>query len=186
MDILLNGEIDGIEAAKQIRELYNIPFIYVTGSYDNSIFEKAKITEPSGFIKKPFDDTEIKTAIKTAITQQNDNHCRGVIIRNDETIQKVHLDIKDDESPEVSLEVQKLYENHQYIDVLKVQAHMLRKRRGNCSNWLACNDLDVVARIVQKGEINLKVPELFNPSVNTNMNSIWKLVEKVIYAIENL
>jgi two-component system, response regulator PdtaR len=71
MDILLNGEIDGIEAAQQIRELHNIPFIYVTGSYDNSIFERAKITEPAGFIKKPFDDTEIETAIQTAITQQN-------------------------------------------------------------------------------------------------------------------
>ncbi|MFZ0442541.1 MAG: response regulator, partial [Methanobacterium sp.] len=53
MDIILNGEIDGIEVAKQIRELYKIPFIYVTGSYDDTIIERAKLTEHSGFIKKP-------------------------------------------------------------------------------------------------------------------------------------
>ena len=63
---------------------------------------------------------------------------RDLGIKNDETIQIVHLDSTDEESPEVSLEVLKLYENQQYIDALKVQAHILRKRRGNCSNWLAC------------------------------------------------
>jgi len=64
MDILLNGEIDGIETAQQIRKLYDIPFIYLTGSYDNSILERAKITDPSGFITKPFDNSEIQNAIE--------------------------------------------------------------------------------------------------------------------------
>jgi hypothetical protein len=43
--------------------------------------------------------------------------------------EKVHLDITDAGSPEVSIEVQKLYENRQYIDALKVQGQILRKRR---------------------------------------------------------
>jgi hypothetical protein len=98
----------------------------------------------------------------------------------------VHLDITDDESPEVSREVQKLYKNRLYVDALKLLAQLLRKRRGNCSNYLARNDLNAIATIVQIGEVNLKVPELFNPNVNTNMNSIWKLVDKVIEGIENL
>ncbi len=68
MDILLNGEIDGIETAQRIRKLYNIPFIYLTGSYDNSILERAKITDPSGFITKPFNDTEIQNAIEMVNT----------------------------------------------------------------------------------------------------------------------
>lgn len=69
MDILLNGEIDGIEAAQQIHNLYNIPFIYLTGSHDKKILEMAKLTKPSGYITKPFDDTEIQNAIKMAITK---------------------------------------------------------------------------------------------------------------------
>ena len=67
MDIGLNGEIDGIEAAQQIRNLYNIPFIYLTGSYDNSLLKRAKETDPICIIPKPFDETEIQNAIEMSI-----------------------------------------------------------------------------------------------------------------------
>jgi CheY-like chemotaxis protein len=68
MDILLNGEIDGIEVAQQIREIYNIPVIYLTGSENDTIRERANITDPSVFITKPFNDTEIHEAIETAMS----------------------------------------------------------------------------------------------------------------------
>ena len=67
MDIQLNGEMDGIEVAEQIHNLYNIPFIYLTGSYDNSLMERAKQTNPIGFITKPFDETEIQNLIQKTI-----------------------------------------------------------------------------------------------------------------------
>ena len=60
MDIQLNGEMDGITVANQIRNLHNVPFIYLTGSHDNSLLERAKQTDPIGFISKPFDETEIQ------------------------------------------------------------------------------------------------------------------------------
>jgi two-component system, response regulator PdtaR len=66
MDIQLNGEMDGIKVAQQIRSLYNIPFIYITGSHDSSLLKKAKETGPVGFINKPFDDIEINNALKMA------------------------------------------------------------------------------------------------------------------------
>jgi two-component system, response regulator PdtaR len=67
MDIQLNGDMDGIEVAQQIRNRYNIPFIYLTGSHDNSLLERAKQTSPIGFISKPFEDIEIHEAVKMAI-----------------------------------------------------------------------------------------------------------------------
>ena len=66
MDIQLNGEMDGIEVAQQIHKLYNIPFIYLTGSYDNSLLERAKQTNPIVFITKPFDETEIQNLIENS------------------------------------------------------------------------------------------------------------------------
>jgi CheY-like chemotaxis protein len=66
MDIQLNGDMDGIEVAQQIRILYNIPFIYLTGSYDNLLLDRANQTKPIGFISKPFDDTDIQNAIELA------------------------------------------------------------------------------------------------------------------------
>ncbi|MBZ2166804.1 response regulator [Methanobacterium sp. VT] len=70
MDIQLNGEMDGIDTAKQIHELYNIPFIYLTGSHNKIIIERAKQTEPSGYIYKPFNDSEIQNAIDNATLQK--------------------------------------------------------------------------------------------------------------------
>ncbi|MGB9202013.1 response regulator [Methanobacterium sp.] len=73
MDILLNGDKDGIEVAQQIRNQYNIPIIYLTGSPNDSMIERAEITEPYGYINKPFDNTEIETAIKLAISKTNNS-----------------------------------------------------------------------------------------------------------------
>ncbi len=70
MDIQLNGEMDGITVANQIRRLHNVPFIYLTGSHDNSLLERAKKTDPIGFISKPFDETEIQNLIERAILQK--------------------------------------------------------------------------------------------------------------------
>ena len=64
MDITLKGEIDGIETAQQIQEDYDIPFIYLSGSYDNTTLKRAKTTEPSGYIIKPFIDRGIEKALE--------------------------------------------------------------------------------------------------------------------------
>ena len=72
MDIQLNGEMDGINVAQQIRRLYNIPFIYLTGSYEDSLIDRAKQTNPVGFINKPFDETEIQILIEKAISHKQD------------------------------------------------------------------------------------------------------------------
>ncbi len=70
MDIQLNGPIDGIEAAQQIQKLFKVPFIYLTGTQDNKILERAQQTEPAGYITKPFDETEIQNTIEIATLQK--------------------------------------------------------------------------------------------------------------------
>jgi signal transduction histidine kinase len=67
MDIVLQGEMDGIEAAKQIRSRFNIPIIYLTAYADEAILERAKITEPFGYILKPFEDRELHIIIEIAV-----------------------------------------------------------------------------------------------------------------------
>jgi len=67
MDIVLKGKIDGIEAAKQIRSHFNIPVVYLTAYTDDKTLERAKVTEPFGYIVKPFEDREIKTVIEMAL-----------------------------------------------------------------------------------------------------------------------
>jgi len=67
MDINLPGEIDGIEATKQIRSKLNIPVIYLTGAADTDTLERALKTEPNGYVLKPFKKQELFTVIEMAL-----------------------------------------------------------------------------------------------------------------------
>jgi AcrR family transcriptional regulator len=67
MDIMLEGNIDGIETANKIKTTYDVPIIYITAYVDNETFQRAKITEPYGYIIKPFEDLELKTIIEIAL-----------------------------------------------------------------------------------------------------------------------
>ena len=63
MDIVLSGEMNGTEAADLIRSQFNIPIVYLTAYADEQVMERAKITEPYGYIIKPFEDRELKIAV---------------------------------------------------------------------------------------------------------------------------
>ncbi len=69
MDIRLEGEMDGIQAAEQIWGKYKIPIIYVTGFSDKNTLERAKLTRPFGYILKPVEERELYVAIETALQQ---------------------------------------------------------------------------------------------------------------------
>jgi PAS domain S-box-containing protein len=67
MDIRLEGSIDGVEAAEQIRSDFNIPVVYLTAYMDDSTVQRAMTTEPFGFILKPFEPRELHIAIELAL-----------------------------------------------------------------------------------------------------------------------
>jgi CheY-like chemotaxis protein len=67
MDIMLSGEMDGISAASRIRAANDIPIIYVTAYADSTLLERAKQTEPYGYIVKPFNEREVQSNIEIAL-----------------------------------------------------------------------------------------------------------------------
>lgn len=67
MDISLEGEMDGIEAAKRIQRRLDVPIIYLTAHSDKKTLERAKVTDPFGYIVKPFDKPTLHTSIEMAI-----------------------------------------------------------------------------------------------------------------------
>ena len=67
MDIRLGKGIDGTEAAEHIRNTWRIPIVYLTAYSDKETLQKAKITEPFGYIIKPFDERTLYVAIETAL-----------------------------------------------------------------------------------------------------------------------
>ena len=67
MDIMLKGDMNGIEAAEIIRREHHIPVIFLTAYADEATLEKAKISGPYGYIIKPFKEIDLHTTIEIAL-----------------------------------------------------------------------------------------------------------------------
>lgn len=67
MDIRLHGQMDGVQAATQIRASLDVPIIYLTAHADDETLARVKATEPEGYVLKPFRDRELKAVIEMAL-----------------------------------------------------------------------------------------------------------------------
>jgi PAS domain S-box-containing protein len=67
MDIKLQGEMDGIEAAATLRAELNVPVVYLTAFADDETVERAKFTQPYGYLLKPFHERELHVVIDLAL-----------------------------------------------------------------------------------------------------------------------
>ncbi len=67
MDIHLDGHIDGVHAAEQLRQKGDLPIVYVSGSAGEETMQRAKYTAPVGYILKPFTDKELLVTIEMAL-----------------------------------------------------------------------------------------------------------------------
>ncbi len=90
LDINLKGQLDGIETAQLMQKEYNIPIIYLTAYTDDAHFNRAKKTNPSAFISKPFKKLDLQHAIELTINRiksqdysKNENECNSPYILSD-------------------------------------------------------------------------------------------------------
>ena len=88
MDIILKGEMNGIEAAEQISAQFHIPVIYLSAFADEEFLERAKITKPFGYITKPFEDEALHTAIEIALYKHK---AEEALRRSEETLKSIFM-----------------------------------------------------------------------------------------------
>ncbi len=67
MDIVLEGEMDGIEAAELIRAQFDKPVLYLTGHEEQTLFDRAIVTSPFAYLLKPFNERELKLTIEISL-----------------------------------------------------------------------------------------------------------------------
>jgi two-component system cell cycle sensor histidine kinase/response regulator CckA len=67
MDIRLGGTMDGIEAARRIRETLDVPIVYLTAHSDDDTFSRARGTDPVAYVLKPFDRRSLKAALDLGV-----------------------------------------------------------------------------------------------------------------------
>lgn len=71
MDIRLDGKMDGIDAAQKIHDKQNIPIIYLTAYSDETTLQRAKLTNPAGYMLKPFINVELHIKVAEIIDKMN-------------------------------------------------------------------------------------------------------------------
>ncbi len=77
MDIMLKGDIDGIEAAREIISRFDLPVVYLSAYSDSKILERAKQTGPFGYIVKPFEERDLHSSIEMALHRQAVEKVKG-------------------------------------------------------------------------------------------------------------
>lgn len=137
MDIILDGEQNGIEAARQIRSCLNIPIVYITVYSDEKTMEAARVTDPFGYIIKPIDEGELHAAIEIAICKHalqkkleealRESKERYSMSHSELSRLSQHLQsIKEEESKRISREIHD--ELGQALTALKIDLSLLSKR----------------------------------------------------------
>lgn len=72
MDIMLKGEMTGIDAAKEIKKRFEVPIVYLTAYSDEDSIGRANTSGPSGYLVKPFKANDLRATIETALYRYNE------------------------------------------------------------------------------------------------------------------
>jgi PAS domain S-box-containing protein len=92
MDIRIKGEMDGIETAAEIKKIYDVPIIFLTAYADPVTIQRAKITDPFGYIIKPFEERELHISIEIALYK---DHTQKLIREKDKWLTAILRSVGD-------------------------------------------------------------------------------------------
>ena len=92
MDIQLAGNMDGIDAATQIRKQFHIPVVFLTAFADETVLQRARQAEPFGYIVKPFEERELQPTIEIALHK---HRTEAVLRRGEERFRRLFNGVRD-------------------------------------------------------------------------------------------
>lgn len=117
MDIMLKGEMSGIDAAAEIRKEMDIPVIFLTAYTDRDTVDKAKETEPYGYIIKPFKEIDIQTAIEIALYK----HSKEKVVKKERDFY-YNLVEKQDSADMIFVKANQRLVKIRYVDIYFIEA----------------------------------------------------------------
>jgi DNA-binding LytR/AlgR family response regulator len=176
LDINLKGKLDGIETAEVMQKNHKIPVIYLTANIDDGYFNRAKKTNPYGFISKPFKKLDLQRALELTLNQLKSQTLElnvskqdssqpfilsdSIFVRHHNTMVKV--DIKDILYIEAERNYCRIYsKNKEYLLVMTLKniakklppKHFLRVHRSFIVNLSQINEIATNHIVIQKKAI---------------------------------
>ncbi len=147
MDIVLKGDMDGITTAEKIRAKVDVPTVFLTAYADDKTLQRAKLTNPFGYIIKPFQQHDLRVAIEIALHRH-------------EIEAKMRASLKASEATRESVE-EKSYRQNQYISMaahelrnplnaILISAELLEIDRARCSDETQVRTLRLVNSATKK------------------------------------
>lgn len=127
LDINLSGKKDGVDLALYIKEIYDLPFIFLTAHADKATVERAKIANPPAYLVKPFTKEELYSSIEVTLFNYQQNK-----IENQKSSEKQFVYIK---QKNVFLKLKYehilfLKSDHVYIEIVTLQNDKYVIREG--------------------------------------------------------
>ncbi len=167
MDIVMPGDIDGIDAAETIKNELGVPVVFVTAYTDDEVIERAKAAAPFGYIVKPFHDREVKAVIELAIYRS-------------EMEQKLKTEIEERTQAENSLrenEVELKLQTQKFEEV-NIALNVLLKQREKDKKELEETVLSNVKKLVRPYLDNLK-----KTALDSNQAALASILESNLESI---
>ncbi|HEY4649980.1 MAG TPA: LytTR family transcriptional regulator DNA-binding domain-containing protein [Pontibacter sp.] len=123
LDINLRGGSDGVEIGSRIRKEFDIPFIYLTAYADKPTIDRAKKTEPDGFLVKPFDEKSLRSTIEIALYKHGNSPKPGS--NGNSVAEPPEIDHKEQEASQdyIFVKVKHRIIKVMYNDILWVEAY---------------------------------------------------------------
>ncbi|MGQ0737676.1 MAG: response regulator [Bacteroidota bacterium] len=148
LDINLNGGMEGIEIAEEINRKFILPFVFLTSYADKQTLVKAKQTEPSGYIVKPFSEASLYSAIEIALYNYAQKMKAGY---PEPQLEKINRHLSSSISEREFEVLQLIYEgrpNKQICDSLFISLNTIKKHINNAYMKLdASSRSTAIARI---------------------------------------
>ncbi len=94
MDISIKGKMDGVETGKTLKERFGTALIYLTAHSDQATFDRAKITEPYGYVVKPFQEADLRIGLGLALYKRS-QEMKGVAPPEVDAVSSVRPPVKE-------------------------------------------------------------------------------------------
>jgi len=176
MDIVLKGGIDGIQTHEIINKDFNIPLVYLTSFSDEKTFSRAKLTQPFGYIIKPFEERDLQTVIEVALYKHSMEMRLERQLKSEELIARISTQLlatKTDSLDGAINNSLKLF--GEYAEVDKCFIFLINEEKNtysSCYEWRA-NETYSSSRYIQNiplGSIKWSLEQLSRNDVLTIFN----------------